>query len=118
MTGQIMLSPATSHLIEAAAAAFIEALGAAIRPEGPTDPVEGPSFTASVGVQAALRGMMSTTDGDQNQAVLIGGGEGVGMLLGLIEDPQVRMLMFQRCVQAMHAGCASQAKIHRPAGEA
>lgn len=118
MTGQIMLSPQTSVLIEAAAAEFMKALGAAIQPEGPKDPVEGPSFAASVGVQAVLRGQMSPTDGDLNQALLIGGGEGLGMLLGLIEDPQVRMLMFQHCVQAMHTGCASQAKIHQPAGEA
>lgn len=113
-----MLSPATSEKIEKAATDFMRGLAAMLHPEGPSDPNEAASFWASVGVQAVLRGQMSPTDGDLNQALLIGGGEGLGMLLGLIEDPQVRMLMFQHCVQAMHTGCASQAKIHQPAGEA
>lgn len=118
MTGEILLDNATSERVHEISVEFAADLRLLIGPTLPPDPATADIFVASVGVQAFLRGLYDEEQPERLQSMLAGGGEGIGMILGLIEDVTMRRTVFQQCVQAMHTGMQLQARIHTTAGEA
>lgn len=116
MTESILLSDATTEAIGAAAAAFADSVKSLIAAE--VGDRAGAQFTAAVSLQAAVRAQILATEPLHNKDVIAGAAEGVGLLIGLVEDPFIRMAMFNVAVSAAHTGMQAQAAIHIPAGEA
>jgi hypothetical protein len=118
MGPHITVNDETTAKIDAEAAAFMVRIRDLIGAQGPSAPLVADRFAASVGVQAVVRGLLNSESGEQNQYVLIGAADGVGMILGLIPDGLARETMFQSCVSALHEVMRAQARIHVVEGSA
>lgn len=112
-----MLDGAQGAAANAAAAEYARQIQEAVAGAGPEGPTERMKFMASIATQGALRSLLDV-DADNTEALFLGAGEGVGMILGLIEDPVARGQTFQAVVRHMLAGMELQARIHEPQGNA
>lgn len=119
MTDRIMLSAEDSSAIQAAGEVFVARVQELIGQNAP----EGDgacAFAASVCVQAVIRGAAKQRqdDDDWAKAAMLGAGEGVGAVLGLIPDEGLRRAVYGGCVTAMGNGMSNQAHIHKTEGNA
>lgn len=116
MSDRILLSPESSQRLEAAADLFVQAMMGIVGNPGIQDEEVLKKFRASVSAQALFRALYRKELEEAGPLIFAGLAEGIGMVLGLMEDANSRQMVFAQAVATMAQAIKAQAVIHTPQG--
>lgn len=98
-----------------AAGLYVEAVRAIVGTATPPT-LEEMALLGSIGVQGIVRQLVIEGGADVAATAIVSGAEGVGLVIGLVPEVEIRTSLILHATRAMASGVAANAAVHETVG--